>query len=446
MVLPLFLLQACVTSKGLTKKAINSEQSSDYTGAANLYYQALVKKRSNTQALNGLKRTGAKVLKDKLKQFDRSKDLKNFHDATYHFINAEAYQQKVQYVGIKLNIPEKYYPEYKEVKTAYLNEEYELGLKLIEQENFTAAEQKFNEIYKFDADFKNVRELRDIAFLEPIYRNAESLKNSKNYRKAYFAYLDILDHVSDYKDSRTNLEYVLKEGQINISLIKNRHRSRYSIFTTNIENYTENALINANDPFINIVDRENLGIILNEQDLNQSGLVDEASAVETGALSGAHYALTIEVTSVAYHETPNSFTRAYGYKKQKEEYFNESTQKNDTRITYKRVRYKHFSGANIVNLTAHIKIVSIETGKIILSNIIEEYQESFVNYIEYPRNTKRLFGEKDGKVNTSKAVQKELHILSKNPRHLMPEPELLKRIYDRISRDISQRTINKLAI
>ena len=195
-----FIAVGCITSKSLAKKAVILEQAGEYTAAAELFYQSVQRKPQNTDAIIGVKRTGKKVLNNKLKKFSQLSIQENYEDATYAYLDAEKYVKHIKNVNVVLEIPSNYQEKYTEVLDQFLINKYDKGLQMIEIENFTEAEKCFNDIYKFDKTFKDVAELRNIAYLEPFYRKANKLKKDKEYRKAYSAYNRILTRVGNYKE------------------------------------------------------------------------------------------------------------------------------------------------------------------------------------------------------------------------------------------------------
>jgi hypothetical protein len=57
----------------------------------------------------------------------------------------------------------------------------------------------------------------------------------------------------------------------------------------------KNAILGLKDPFIELLDRENIDHLLGEQIKGMSGLIDEKTAIQAGRLTGARYLLTGEV-------------------------------------------------------------------------------------------------------------------------------------------------------
>ena len=438
-------LESCTSSKALAKKAKKLEDSNQYQPASDLYYQSAKKNNTNIDALAGMKRTGSLVLNDYINTFNKAKLDEDYKKATYTYLDAEKYVAKIGQVNVKLEIPEFTQADFRIVKKLHLNKEYDEGLSLIETENFKDAELKFNEVYKFDKNFKEVKELRNIAFLEPFYRKAITYQDNKEYRKAYESYQRILKRLPDYKDTKDNCEYVLRAGQINLVVLDDKEKTKYSLYTNNIKNYTINSIIKKNDPFIKIVDRENLENILTEQELAVSGLVSEENGVEVGALTGAQYALSIKVTNYSVVNKPAKKGVYDGFSKYSEKYFNKTTQKNEYRTKYKKVKYSTYYASRQVNFTVNYRIISLKTGEIITSEMLEKKKESTVNYLVYKGNVKNLYASSNGKVNTSYTEHNRLVELSNSSKTLDTKENLTKKLYKNISQEISNITIREFS-
>ena len=166
--------QACQNSKHYTKLAQKQEAAGLSKEASESYYTALWKKRANIDAQIGMKKTGQTVLNGMLSEFSQKSSFGNKRDAVYTFISVREYQAKIKGVGVELQIPDFYLGDFEKVKKSYLTELYEQGTKLLEDNKFTDAETNFNEIGRLDPNFKDAGDLKDIAYLEPIYQKAQA--------------------------------------------------------------------------------------------------------------------------------------------------------------------------------------------------------------------------------------------------------------------------------
>ncbi|RUA30563.1 MAG: hypothetical protein DSY76_02430, partial [Bacteroidetes bacterium] len=418
------------------------EEVGQYTSAAEMYYQAVQKNARNTDAIIAMNRVGKRVLADYLQEFSKYALSEDYKRATYAYLEAVAYRDKIKGINIDLKIPPKDEDRFAEVKQAYIEEEYEKGLKNISLEQFSQAEAHFNEVYKFDPNYKDVAELRNIAFLEPIYRKAEKLKDAKQYRQAYNIYEKILKRVGDYKETRAHRDYVLQKGQIPIafSSVKN---TTYEIFAKNIKQYVVSYIVKINDPFIRIVDREDIDKVLQEQKLALSGRVNKDQQVELGEIVGAKYAVIFDVTSYDVDYSPLRKIKKKGFEAYQEKYYDKALDKYQYRTLYRKKYYYVYSAYNKVNMTISYKILSLTTGEVIATDIVRKEAESSVYYATYSGKKSALHPSNDGHVNTSTSDYYQLQHLLKANRKLKSRETLTNEIYQRASSLIANRIVSK---
>jgi hypothetical protein len=289
-----FLLgtQACQNSKHFTKLAQKQEAAGLNKEASESYYTALWKKRANIDAQIGMKKTGQTVLSAMLSEFSQKSSFGNKKEAVYSFISAREYQAKIKGVGVELQIPEFYLGDFEKVKKSYLTELYEQGTKMLEDNKFSDAETNFNEIGRLDPNFKDAGDLKDIAYLEPIYQKALTELDAKHYRAAYSGFLKVEERKLGYKESSDLKKKCLEKGKYTVALLPFTNGTNMQGSDTKATAYVLNALTQINDPFLHVIDRENLNNILAEQRIQMSGIFSESNAVEIGKISGAKALIT----------------------------------------------------------------------------------------------------------------------------------------------------------
>ena len=444
LIIPILLLlaQACVTSKSLSKKAAKLEDAGQYTAAADMYFQSVKKNPRNTIALIGMNRTGKRVLGDYLQEFSKFAISEDYKRATYAYLDALAYQKKIKSINVTLKIPPQSENKFEEVKASYVSQEYEEGLRNIALEEFKKAELSFNEVYKFDQNYKDVAELRNIAFLEPMYRKAEILKDEKQYRDAFNIYDKILNRVGNYKKTREHRAYVLKNGQISIALSSVKE-GRYSSLAKSAKQYVLNSIIGINDPFIKIVDRDDIDKVLNEQKLALSGMVNSDDQIEVGEIRAAKYAVVFDVPTYGVQEQPLRKKYYQGFEQYTEKYYDETTKKTNYKTLYKKVHYYIYSSFREINMSISYKIISLSTGEILATDIINRSYESVVLYAEYSGKKSKLYPSNEGHISTSRKAYNELQDLFKGNRRLSSKSDLMAEIYKSSGEEIANRVVDK---
>ena len=441
-ILPLIAIISfsCVTSRSLSKKATVLEEAGEYTAAADLFYLSIQKKPTNTDAIIGLKRTGKKVLADYLKIFSEKAIKEEYQDATYAYLDAVRYQIKLEQVRVKVEIPSNSQEKYKEVLNLFLTKKYENGLKLINIEQFSEAEKCFNEIYKFDKSFKDVAELRNIAYLEPFYRKAQEQKSSKLYRDAYYSYKKILDRVGDYKETKKSMKYVLAKGRMYITL-SNVPNKAYSRYSNSVKQNVINSILKINDPFIKIVERDDINRVLKEQELALNGMSN--SRMEIGEIAGAKYSVVIDVTNYSVSSTPLRSENIQGLEEYSEKYYDKENEKYRYRTKYKKVYYREYNASRDLIMSVSYKIISLSTAEIVATDIINRSFNTRVHYITYSGNKKKLHPTNNGKY-TSGRNYRSLQNLLKAPRTLKPVGQLIEEFNSYSGILIANNIVNKL--
>src|SRR5690606_39149963 len=154
--------------------------------------------------------------------------------------------------------------------------------------------------------------------------------------------------------------------------------------------YMTAALTDVNDPFIRVVDRDNIQRILEEQRLGMSGVVDETTAVSAGKLMGAQ--AVIMGTLIAYTEVPGTTRRSTkeGYESYAVKELNKETNQYAQVTRFKPVSYTEFYTENKAVISFSFKLVSLETGQVLMSRVVDQEADDHAWYASYSRNAKAL--------------------------------------------------------
>jgi tetratricopeptide (TPR) repeat protein len=395
----LVLFSACKGPKYYTNLGTKQEASGLTAEAATSYYNALVKKTSYLPAQAGMKRTGQLVLNQKLAEFGRKKAMGTPKEAVYSYLEAADYKNKINNVGIQLEVGQMYADDYDDAKKDYIHELYEKGTSHLEKEEYREAELSFKEIEKFDPNFKDAKDLQDIAYLEPLYKDGKAMFEAGKYRSAYESLNKVIDRKSTYKDAKDLKAKSIEKGTITIALLPFSNGTRVSGVETSMAAYTLSALTEIKDPFLKVVDRENMMAILQEQKLQLSGVVDDKTAVEVGKLVGAQVILT--GTVLKFDEKKgfvNSDTRT-AYQSYLEKQVSNGQEVMVTK--YKPVNYTDYSGKSSVAIDFQLKLVSLKTGELLRTKMINKKMEDEIHYARSDASRDNLFPGSDGRVETA---------------------------------------------
>ncbi|MFT6355659.1 MAG: hypothetical protein ACJAXD_002655, partial [Cryomorphaceae bacterium] len=195
------LVYGCNGSKSLSKKAVKLEEAGLYSDAALFYYNSLIKNRNNIDARIGLTKMGQRMLNNKVDDFTKTKAMGETKEAVYAYLEAMAYHDKVERLGIELNYPRYITDDYEDVKAAYVKELYNESNELMADKKFNQATVILKEIEKFEPGYKDVSELKNTAVNEPLYLAAVQHFDAGRYRLAYYEFDEVYRADPNYKDA-----------------------------------------------------------------------------------------------------------------------------------------------------------------------------------------------------------------------------------------------------
>jgi tetratricopeptide (TPR) repeat protein len=386
----LIAMSSCSGSKAFVKRGMKMEEVGMMQQAANFYYTAVTKDAYNADALAGLQRAGQWVLNDHLARFDEARLAGNRGTAVSAFERAKAYQNKVERLGIGLLILSETEAAYNRVKNDHLEEVYEEAVAHLENEAFSESLRDFDEVLRLDPKYKDAKSLADIAYCEPLYRNGLKALEREHWRSAYNDFNACVGRDTNFKDAKVLREECLEKGQFAIALVNFENGSNRQGMETKLKSYVQQALGESQDPFLHLVDRENQELILQEQQLTLSGVIDANSSVEVGGLMGAKAILKGTVVSCDVNTSSRQRTDMQGFESYKVAKVNEDGKK-VYETKYRPVIYQKYKQTREVKVTVQLSLVSLETGKTEMTEIIKREQNDVIEYARYGGDNNNIY-------------------------------------------------------
>jgi len=400
------------------------EDAGFYEDATEYYYQSLLKKSDFIEARQGLNRTGEQVLSDKLSDFTQKNQNGNKKEAVYAFLDAKAFKEKLAGVNVKLAIPSQYKSDFEFLKSNYLDEQYKAGLTYLDADNFDKAEAVFNEIEQINPNYKDIKDLKKIAYIEPFYRTGKSNLENGNYRSSYAQFTEVISVDPNYKDAVELKNEALKKGLITIGVINFENGTPIPNANKKVEAFVMDALNNSNDPFLKVIDRSNYAQIIEEQKLNLSGIVDESTAAEIGQLLGVKFLLGGTLLELTKRTGKTSKLKKTGFKAVQIKKHNSETDEDYYETQYKRTYYYEYKQVNSAYASVQLKIISLTSGEILVSKIIEKEIKDEVHYCTYEGKYNNLYPSVDGQLDSDSNHKRYLKNLLK-ARHDIHSVEFL---------------------
>jgi tetratricopeptide (TPR) repeat protein len=421
----------CSGAKAFVKRGMKMEEAGMMLQAANFYYTAVNRDKYNTDGLAGLQRSGQWVLNDHLARFDEARMAGNRAAAVSAYEKAKAYQSKVERVGINLLILSETEAAFNRVKNDHLEEVYEEALAHLEAEEFDDALRDFDEVLRLESGYKDAEALANISFCEPLYRNGMRDMESEHWRSAHAKFQACTDRDGTFKDAKLLRDECLEKGQFGIALVNFENGSSKPGLHTKLKSYVLQALGESTDPFLHLVDRENQDLILQEQQLSLSGVINAGSAIEVGGMIGAKAILKGTVVSCDVSTSSPQKTDMIGYEGYRVEKVNEDGKK-VYETKYRQVRYQKIQQSRSANISVQLVLISLETGKTEMTEIIRRNKQSKIEYATYGGNHKNIYPARSNG-NLWKMGRRELMSSLQATRNLDSEESMIDRAVSEIA-------------
>ena len=219
-----------------------------------------------------------------------------------------------------------------------------------------------------------------------------------------------LSFVADYKDADKQYESTRSAGVKRIAVFPFEDLSGKKKLYGSVEELVVDQMVTSvmKDPsateFLELISRDQLDRVVAEQKLGLSGLVNEETAVEVGAILGVHEIITGKITQIIYSPV-STLNKEYNESAKvvdKTEKYKDKDGKTKTRNIYKDVeaRVKHYTRSTQAVIKGSYKIVDVRTAKVIKSEAFEGKAEFSADWATFKGDERAL------KSATSRLVRK----------------------------------------
>ncbi len=370
-------LASCNGPKSLSKRAGELHAVGFNQQAADLYAMALRKRPGYVDAMIGLKMTGQGVVDAHIGEFQRAAMDGRRADAIAEYDRMSAFKTRVSSLGVELVVPASVESDHDDLVDEHLIELDDLGHAQLEEEAFAEAEATFREILRLDPQYGDAAELLTVARAEPKYRAGKSALETGRFREAHSELGLVIALDADYKDAADLHAEALETGRFNVAISDFDSRDRDKDVALELRSGVQRGLLDSSDPFVGVVDRTLREDIIAEQELSLSGISDES--VEVGELASARAILTGSILTYSTETGSPLSTKRNGFRK----YFREvkDDEGNIKKVAaFASARYTLHSRRRSVLLKFEIKLISTETGEVMLSEVEQVHAQDAVEY------------------------------------------------------------------
>ncbi len=248
---------------------------------------------------------------------------------------------------------------------------------------------------------------------ESHYQEAKTLSSSmelSQQKAAAKEFKRALHFVEDYKDAAQLYETTRQAGVKRIAVFPfedlSGKRKRYGA----VEELVVDQMVTSvmRDPsateFLELISRDQLDRVVAEQKLGLSGMVNEETAMEVGALLGVHEIITGKITQIIYSpvQTVNRDYKQTSKVVVKTEKYKDKEGKTKTRKIYGDVeaQVRHYTRTTKAVIKGSYRIVDVRTAKLVKSEAFEGKSNFSTEWVTFRGDERAL------KYGTSKLARK----------------------------------------
>ena len=287
----LSILVACDATKPLMRQAQIDMQDKNYNEAANNYYNTLLLKPSNTDAMQGLKTSAQFVLDGKFEKFSQLVIENNVPDAVKQYEYNQKYYNRVKSVGVEIIWPTMFNEVYEDIKDEYITKLHYSSLELINQKKYEKAEEQFAQIAELDSAYKEVTVVRMSTVLEPLYQRGLRMMKNKNYKEAYFSFEKVLEYDAKYKDSKVLKADAIDKATITIGVLPMENQTKIDKEESQLYSQLVTKIQQIPNPFIKVLDKSGIESRLKDKQLELGAFLTPTTAIKTAEAIGLKYLL-----------------------------------------------------------------------------------------------------------------------------------------------------------
>jgi hypothetical protein len=349
----ILLIASCNSTRKQLKKAAVLEEGGLRMEAMQ-EYERIYRESGRPEALVGHRRIAQTTLQGMF-QSAKMQCMQGNHEAALDsYGDAFAYQQRFR--QLELAVPPNAESEVNECKLHYIDFLYTKAERQAQSYEFDEARATIRKIYSVDRDNKKARYLEILCEIIPKYEMGVKAFETGLYRDAYTYLNQVTSIDAAYKDALKLRDEALSKSRLNMAYLHIRSKEEGTDMQSTISGAIKGAILDLKNPFIRLIERDDLTKIVEEQMLSMGALMDEKSAIAAGKLMGARFIITGQTLS---YSISNNNVRSV----EKRGFMGPNT---DSR----KIKYTEYHGTRSLQGTFKFQILDAETGEIFESELI----------------------------------------------------------------------------
>jgi len=315
-----------------------------------------------------------------------------------------------------------------------LNERYKEGSLFLIDENFDDAAIALGQVYRKNPAFENVKTLYIEARNEPIYRQAAVFMEEAKCRSAYYAYEQIIADAGDYKDTDVLWKQALECAQYPIAIQTPKIRNNSSKAKA-FQSQLNSKLIKLDNPFLKIYDLASVNSRIDQSMKNSSGQIDRSALKTLYERNNIKAVLYCDFTEFKEKSGKEVKEQKTGFERQ----VMKSTT-GETSIFDKQVKYTEVSRENKVDVSLNFKLISTETGEILLSDRVSRNENDHTYYATYSGDKDKLYPSNysNGTYSLKESGYRNLQNLLRESHDIKSTEQLINSAFKDITQEVAK--------
>lgn len=361
----------------------------------------------------------------------------NYESALEAIDKAEGFVFENQWLG--LSIP--FYAETlrADCKSNIAAQYYTKAEEAAHNERYSDAKMYLEKVFRNQPNHEQAKYLQRVLGFLPTYKKGLKALELELYRDAYLYFEVVAEKDADFGDVLTLLKECKEKASFTISYLTVPSQLAPNSLEQAISTSVKQEILACKNPFVKLVSREQLDIIISEQQNAMSASFDQNKIVEAGKLIGAEYIIVGEVIAYTNNQSAPQIINKIGFL-------------GKTRLA-RRVQYQEVFVDNSFSIIYRYHLMDAETGEVIAAENIPYNFKNELHYAQYSGDTSNLYPIDPANtgdvfqdlIYPSEEGKRLLDNLLSAPKTRLSEAEQITKFLDFIGHEIADK-VNEFAL
>ena len=361
------VLISCTGTKSLLTGGLTYEEAGMYVEALENYSAAYRKKPSNAEAHVAAQRIAQRIYNSGVAELNRLKAHGDLSGMNQEWRELTSLYDAYGYVGFPNPSGLEYL--FADARNEEADRLYEKAEKLMLEGNYEGANDIISELYRLDRNHEKAEYLEILGQIYPRYEKGKKAMNLELYRDAFMFFDEVVKIDAEFKDAMALRNECKELATFSVAYVPIHKHKMSAELELAIGTAIKKELLQLDDPFMRLLDRDNISSLLEEQQKSMTALFNQEKAVEAGKLEGATYVLTGELLAYDHSLSPRRRFEKKGYL--------------GRTILHTKVRFEEFEQSRSISCSFRFQLLDSETGQVFLSEVVPFTQVDKVTYASF---------------------------------------------------------------